>query len=107
MFCLNIIEGLYHRPSQLLRDPAALDHSILYSGDATIALLRIVVARVDNNYAVRDSGKQIARQTRNVLLRNCYDDDLATSGRFLNRDGSGARLRCKISQPLRTAGVSY
>jgi hypothetical protein len=52
MFCVNIIESLYHRPSKLLRDPAALDRSIFYPGDATIALLRIVVARVDDYYVV-------------------------------------------------------
>jgi hypothetical protein len=96
MFCVNIIESLYHRPSKLLRDPAALDRSIFYPGDATIALLRIVVACVDNNYVVRDAGKQIARKTWNVLLRNSYDYDVATSGCLLNGDRRSARLSCEI-----------
>jgi hypothetical protein len=61
MFCVDIIEGLYNWPPKLLRDPTALGHSILDSSDATVALLRIVVARIDDDYAFRYSGEQIAR----------------------------------------------
>ena len=61
MFCINIIKGLYNSPSELLRDPAALGHSIFDSSDPTVTLLRIVVACIDDDHTIRHSREQIGR----------------------------------------------
>src|SRR6185369_13368404 len=103
MFCVDIIKGLYNWSPQLLRNPTALDRSVFDSGDAAVTLLRIVVAGIDDNYVIRHSGEQIARQVRNVLLRNGYDYDVATSGRLTNRDGCGASLRSQTGKTLGAA----
>jgi hypothetical protein len=61
MFCVNIIKGLYNWSPQLLRNPTALGQSIFDSGDAAITLLRIIVARIDDDYGVSHSCEQITR----------------------------------------------
>jgi len=103
MFCINIIKGLYNGSAQLLRDPTALDHSIFDSSDAAVALLRIVVAGIDDNHVIRYSSEQIARQVWNVFLWNGYDYDVATLGGLMDSDGCGAGLRREIGETLRAA----
>jgi hypothetical protein len=63
--------------------------------------LRIIVAGIDDNDAVRYSGEQIARQVWNVFLRNGYDYDVATLGGLIDEDGRGAGLRSEIGEAFR------
>ena len=107
MFGVNIIKCFYNWPAQLLRDPTALDHPIFDSGDKSVTLLRIVVPGIDDNHVIRRSSEQIAREVRNVLLRNSYDYDFATSGCLVDSDGRSAGLFRKIGESFGAPRVGH
>jgi len=93
---VDVIESFYDRTAELLRHPAALGRAFLDTIDATIALLRVIVAGVDDDHVVRDSCEQILRQLRDVLLRDSDDDDVSVSCCFMNCHGCCASLAGQV-----------
>jgi len=52
--------------------------------DATVASPRVIVAGIYYNYSIGRCCEQIARQIRNILLWDRYNNDFSESSRFLN-----------------------
>jgi hypothetical protein len=85
----DAVERLDHGPPDLLRDPLAVEHAAVDRIDAAIAQLRMVVADIDHDDAVRHVREQPPRKAGDGLRWDREEDDL--SGVDGVDDGSGRR----------------
>ncbi len=84
---VDIIERFDHGVAELLFDPAALGEAVFDSGNAPVALLRIVISGIHHDDVWPEVTKKALRQIRNVLLGNRHDDEIFVLYRFVNGDG--------------------
>jgi hypothetical protein len=85
----NVVEGLKHRVSELLRDPLALEQAAVDCIDAAVAKLRVVVAGIDHDDAAVCFRKKPAWESGDGFCRNRDDHDVSGSGGL--EDGRGRR----------------
>ena len=102
----NVVERLDHGTPDLLRDPLAVQQAPVDRVDAAIAKLRMVVADIDHDDAVRNVRKQVPRKIGNGLRWDREDDDF--SGFCGVDDGNGRRATsaanaARLSGPLEFA----
>ena len=83
MLRIDVVERLDHRTAQLLSNPLALGRAGFDPFNTAVPLLWIVVAGMDHDDVVWNSGKQIGRQFGNVLLGNRHDNHISTTCRVL------------------------
>src|SRR6266705_978828 len=102
---VDVVECLDYRSPELLRDPLAVEHASLNRIDAAIAKLRIVVAGIDHDDAVRHVRKQPPRKIGDVLLWDRDDDDFSCVGGVDHRNGRRTDLCCQRGQAVRSSGV--
>src|SRR4030095_12474195 len=101
----DVVECLDDRSPELLRDPLAVEHASLNRIDAAIAKLRIVVAGIDHDDAVRHVREQPPRKIGDCLLWDRDYDDFSCVGGVDDRNGRRADLHCQGGQAVRSSRV--
>jgi hypothetical protein len=102
---INVVERFDYGTAELLFYPATFGHALFNSVNTTVALLRVIIARVNDDHVLRRFGEQIGWQRWYVLLRNRYNNNVPGPGRLLDCDRSRAGLRRQIGQRFRSSRI--
>lgn len=107
MLGVDVVERLHHWAPQLLRHPTTLGRTSLDGVDATVALLRVIVAGIHHHEFIRRSLKQIVRQRRDALLRDGDDDQILSPRCVPDCNSPGSRFASEPGERSGTARVGY
>src|SRR5262245_21021138 len=99
-FRVDVVERLDDGPAQVLLHPTALEHPVLDLLDPPVALLRVIVAGLDDDHVLGDALEQVLTQLGDPILRNRHDHDVSRARRLLDGDRDGARLPGEAGQRL-------
>ena len=102
---VDIIERFDHGMAELLLHPAALGVAVFDCGNASVALLRIIISGVNHDDVRPDVAKKALRQIRNVLLGDRHDDEILVLHRFRNGDSLRAGFVRELPQRFGAARV--
>src|SRR5579872_1871345 len=78
MLSIDVVEDLNYGMTELLLNPTALGHSVFNGLNESVALLRVVVAGVNDGDSI-EASKEVSRQLGDIFQRNCDNHDFAAS----------------------------
>ena len=85
--------------------PSTLRHSRFDIVNAAIALPRVVIARVDDDYIIGHASEQVSGQVSNLRFRDRHHNHLTRPCRLSDRDGLGSGFPGEICERCRSSRV--